>query len=131
MPTPNAKKNVFVGSQTSRWYLLVDNFILKHIIRSIVTKAHRQLQNQMFAFTVEELEAFIAVMYAWGVTGRGHLSWHDIWTESWNMSLCKGTTSRNRFCAILRFLCFDIQSNHLQGFGPMNLLYFRKTVTTL
>jgi len=53
---PYAKGNVFAGSPASAWRLLVDNFILKHITKRTVTEARRQLHNQTFALTVEELE---------------------------------------------------------------------------
>lgn len=113
-PTPYAKRNVFAGSPASAWRLLIDNFILKHITKCTVTEAHRQPQNQTFALTVEELEAFIAVMYARGVAGKSDLPLHDLWTERWGVPLCKSAISRNRFCEILRFLRFDMKSNRSQ-----------------
>ena len=66
-PTPFAKRNVFAGSPASAWRLLIDNFTLKHIAKCTTTEAHRQLQDETFAMTIEELEVFIAVMYARGV----------------------------------------------------------------
>ena len=63
-PTPYTKRNVFPGSPASAWHLLIDDFILKHIAKCTITEAHRQLQDKTFALTIEELEAFIAVMYA-------------------------------------------------------------------
>ena len=64
-PTPYACRNVFAGSPASAWRLLIDNFILKHISKCTITEAHCKSENQAFAFTVEKLEAFVAVMYAW------------------------------------------------------------------
>ena len=55
---------MFAGSPASAWRLLIDDFILKHIAKCTITEAHRQLQHETFALTIEELEAFIAVMYA-------------------------------------------------------------------
>ena len=113
-PTPYAKRNVFAVRPASAWRLLVDNFVVKHITKCTVAEAHHQLHNQTFALNVEELEAFIAVMYARGVTGKSDLSLHDIWTERWGVPLCKSAMSRNRFSKILRFLRFDVKSNRLQ-----------------
>ena len=113
-PTPYAKRIVFAGSPASAWRLLVDNFILKHITKWAVTEAHRQLHNQTFALTVEELEDFIAVTYARRGTDKSDLLLHDIWTERWKVPLCTSAMSRNRFCKILRFLHFDVKSNRLQ-----------------
>jgi len=113
-PTPFAKRNVVAGSPASAWRLLIDSYILKLIVKCTVTEAHRQLQNQTFALTIEELEAFIAVMYARGVAGKSSLPLHDLWTEKWGVPLCKSAMSRNRFCEILRFLRFDMKSSRSQ-----------------
>ena len=82
-PTPYTKRNVFAGSLASAWRVLIDDFNLKHIAKCTITEAHRQLQDETFALTIEELEAYIAVMYARGATGKGALPLHDLWTENW------------------------------------------------
>ena len=110
-PTPYTKINVFAGSPASAWRLLIDDFILKHIAKCTITEAHRQLQHEIFALTIEELEAFIAVMYARWATRKSALPLHDLWIENWGVPLCKSAMSRNRFCEILRFLRFDVKSN--------------------
>ena len=58
--------------------LFIGDFILKHIANCTITEAHRQLQDEKFALTIEELEAFIAVMYARGVTGKSALPLHNL-----------------------------------------------------
>ena len=110
-PTPCTKRNVFAGSPASAWRLFIDDFILKHIAKCTITEAHRQLQDETFALTIEDLQAFIAVMYARGTTGKSALPLHDLWTENWGGLLCKSTLSRNRVYEILRFLRFDVKSN--------------------
>ena len=77
-PTSYTKRNVFATSPASAWRLLIDDFILKHIAKCTITKAHRQLQDEIFALTIEELAAFIAVMYAQGATGKSALPLHDL-----------------------------------------------------
>ena len=62
--------SVCAGSPESAWRLVLDNFIVHHIRKCTVSEAHRQMQNQTFALTVEELERFIAVMYARRVTEK-------------------------------------------------------------
>ena len=74
----------------SSYFLL----ILKHIAKCTITEAHRQLQDETFALTIEELEAFIAVMYARGTTGKRALPLHDLRTENWGVALCKTAMSR-------------------------------------
>ena len=61
------------GSPASAWRLLIGNFVVHHIRKRIVTEAHRQMQNEIFDLTVEELESFIAVMYVRGVKGKSGL----------------------------------------------------------
>ena len=57
-----ACRNKFAGSPASACCLLFDSFILKHISKCTMTDYHRQPQNQAFAHTVGELEAFTVVM---------------------------------------------------------------------
>ena len=47
------------GSPVSPWRLFIDNFIVHHIRKCTVTEAHRQMQNQTFALTLEELESLL------------------------------------------------------------------------
>ena len=72
-PTSYTKRNVFAGSPASAWRLLIDDFILKHIAKCTITEAQRQLQDEILAQTIKELEAFIAVMCAREVTGKNAL----------------------------------------------------------
>ena len=65
-PTPYVKRNVVAGSSASAWSLLIDNFILKHIEKCTITKAHSLLQNWKCKLAIKEWGTFIAVMYAWG-----------------------------------------------------------------
>ena len=94
-------------------HFLIDNFIFHLTRKCPVTKAHRQMQSQTFSLTVEELESFIAVVYAWGVTGKSGLPLPEVWTEKWGVPLWKTAMARNRFCEILRFLRFDVKSSRL------------------
>ena len=96
-PTPYTKRNVFAGSPTSAWRLLIDDFILKHIAKCTITEAHRQLQDEAFALTIEDLEAFVAFMYARVATGKSALPLHDLWTENWGVPLCKTPCPETNF----------------------------------
>ena len=64
------------------------------------------MQNQTFALTVEELERFIAVMYARRVTGKSSLPLHELWSEKWGVPLCK--TSMARYFAFAKFFAFFV-----------------------
>ena len=128
-PTPYTKKNVFAGSPASVWRILIDDFILKHIAKCTITEAHRLLQDETFALTIEELEAFIAVMYARGATGKIALPLHDLWTKNWGVPFCKSAMSRNRFCEILRFLRFDVKSNRSHRLQTVKFALFSEVWT--
>ena len=54
-PPPYTKRNVFAGNPASAWRLLIHGFILKHIAKCTITEAHRQLQDETFALTIEKL----------------------------------------------------------------------------
>ena len=47
-PTSYTKRNVFAGSPANAWRLLIDDFILKHTAKCIITEAHRQVQDVTF-----------------------------------------------------------------------------------
>ena len=128
-PTPYTKRNVVAGSPASAWRLLIDDFILKHIAKCTITEAHRQLQDEKFALTIEEIEAFIVVMYARGATGKSALPLHDLWTENWGVPFSKSAMFRNRFCEILRFLRFDVKSNRSHRLQADKFALFSKVWT--
>ena len=88
---------MFSGSPASAWRLLIDDFILKHIAKCTITEAHRQLQDETFALTIEELKGFIAVMYVRGATGKSALPLHDLWTENWVCFCAKALCPKTDF----------------------------------
>ena len=84
-PTPYTTRNVFAGSPASGWRFLINDFILKHIAKCTIIEAYRQLQDETIALTIEELEAFVAVMNARVATGKNALPLRDLWTENWGV----------------------------------------------
>ena len=72
---------MYPGSPAGAWRLLTDNYTVHQIRKCTITEAHQQMQNQIFALAVEELESFMAVMYARGVTVKSCLLLYEIWTE--------------------------------------------------
>ena len=104
-PSPHTKRCVSVcaGSPESAWRLVIDEYIVHHIKKCTVSEAHRQMQNQTFALTVEELERFIAVMYARRVTEKVPYHCRRFGLKKWGVLLCKTAMARNRLCEILLF----------------------------
>ena len=105
-PTPYAKRNVFAGNTVSAWRLLIDDFILKQIAKCTITEAHRQLQDEKFAPTIEELETFIAVMYVRGATAKSALPLHDLWNENRGVPLCIALCPETDFVKFFGFFVF-------------------------
>ena len=82
-----AHRNIQAASSASAWLLFIDKFILEHIRKCTITEAHRQTENEEFCLTNKELLAFIAVMYARGVTGLNDMPYHALWIENWGVPL--------------------------------------------
>ena len=106
-PSSYARRNIQVASPASAWLIFIDKYILEHIRKCTITEAHRQTENEEFRLTNNELLAFIAVMYARGVTGSNDMPHHTLWTGNWGVPLRKQAISRNCFSESLRFLRFD------------------------
>ena len=113
-PSSYARRNIQSASPASAWLIFVDKCILEHIRKCTITEAHRPPENEEFCLTNNELLAFIAVMYARGVTGSNDMPHYTLWTGNSCVPLRKQTISRNRFSEILRFLRFDIKSDRSQ-----------------
>ena len=99
------------NSPASAWRLIIDKFILEHIQSCTIIEAHRQTKCKDFNLSVEELEAFISIIYVRGVTGENDMPLTDLWNKNWGIVFCKQVMSRDRFKEILRFLQFDKKSS--------------------
>ena len=95
-----------------------------HIKKCKIAEAHSQNKSQNLSLMDEDLEAFIAVMYARGVSGKNDRPVHSLWRDKWGIPLCKQAMSRNRFCAILRFLRFDYKSTRSERLRTDKLALF-------
>ena len=69
-PTPYATRSVSEDKVSSVWRLFIDDSILRHIKRC--TEAEAGEQN--WSLAIEELDAFIALVYAWGRMAAGQLT---------------------------------------------------------
>ena len=70
------------NSPASAWRLIIDRFILEHIQSCTIIEAHRQARCKDFTLSVEELEAFISIMYVRGVTGKNDMPLADLWNKN-------------------------------------------------
>ncbi|XP_073537704.1 uncharacterized protein [Phyllobates terribilis] len=108
-PTGYARRNIIIDSPLSAWRLFFDSYILTHIKNCTLVEACRN-NNLPFTLSDEELDAFIAIFYARGISGTNRHSISSIWCNDWGIPFCKATMSRDRFVEIMRFLRFDEKS---------------------
>ena len=86
------------------WKLFVDNSILISIKTHTIREATKY--NPNFFFSMEKLEAFIALQYAKGIYGKSH-SVDFLWSEKSGPPLFRETMSRSDFVEVKRFVRFD------------------------
>jgi len=106
-PTGHAKRNIVADSPASAWRLFVSEPILRLIKHCTELEARKILKDNSWSVSLEELDAFIAVLYARGAYGARTITLHDLWNKQWGPPFFSQTMSRNRFIEILRFLRFD------------------------
>lgn len=104
-PTEHAKHNI--EDALTSFLCLVDDAIPKHIRACTIAKAHRVREESSWDMTIDELKAFIALIYICGAQGGKGLDLASFWSADWGCALFKEIMSRNRFQEILRFLRFD------------------------
>ena len=99
--TPGIINNVIrasIKSPYDAWKCIVDERMLRHVHHC--TMKHAESENDNFDFSLDDLEAFIALQYARGVYGKGHPG----------PPLFAETMSRNKFKQVLHHLRFDVKS---------------------
>ncbi|XP_035227783.1 uncharacterized protein LOC118199990 [Stegodyphus dumicola] len=111
-PTSYAKRNVG-DNVLSAWRLFVDESMLRHIKKC--TEAEAVLNNEEnWAISLEELDAFIAIIYERGSYGCNDMDYDFLWNNTWGPPFFRETMSRNRFRDIMKYLRFDLKSTRTQ-----------------
>jgi hypothetical protein len=59
--------------------MFIDKYILLHIKKCTDIEACRVLQDNNWSITLHELEAFIVVIYARGISGCRNIELHSLW----------------------------------------------------
>ncbi|KAK7925721.1 hypothetical protein WMY93_008031 [Mugilogobius chulae] len=104
-PTTYARRRV--QDPLTSFMCLMDADTLEHIRACTVSEAHRVLGNMSWQMEVDELLAFIALVYVRGAKGGRTLELSSFWSADWGLPYFKETMARNRFQAIMRFLRLD------------------------
>ncbi|XP_054718548.1 piggyBac transposable element-derived protein 4-like [Uloborus diversus] len=106
-PTSYAKRNIDDEFASSSWRLIINESMLRHIKMCTEEEAHRQLGNNDWTLKLEEIDAFIAILYARGLYCAKGLELDSLWSTIWGPPFFRETMARDRFRDILRFLRFD------------------------
>ena len=115
--TEYATRSVSEDKVSSAWRLFIDDSILRHIKR--YTEAEAAIAGeQNWSLAIEELDAFIALVYAWGAYGCRSVDYDVLWNVNWGLRFFPDTLSRNIFREIMRYPRSDLKrtrSHRLQS----------------
>ncbi len=109
-PTTYASRAIEESSVSSAFKLLIDEPMLRHMKKCTEAEARRELSDESWTVSLEELEAATAIVYARGASGAKGLSLKSMWDSTWGLGFVKQTMARNRFCEIMKYLRFDMKS---------------------
>ncbi|KAF2878914.1 hypothetical protein ILUMI_27259 [Ignelater luminosus] len=109
-PTFYAKQKTNKEKISTFWRLFVDNHMLKIIKNCTETEANNKLKNVDWKLSFEDLNAFIAVLYAREANASSKLELECLWSTKWGPPFFRETMSKNRFKEIMKFLRFDIRT---------------------
>ncbi|GFV62469.1 piggyBac transposable element-derived protein 3 [Trichonephila clavipes] len=105
-PTSYAKRNIENGYAISSGRLVIDEPVLRHIESCLEEEALRQLGKNEGPTTLDELDAFISILYARGIYGANNLELDSMWSFVWCPPFFLDITSRDRFRDLMNFLQF-------------------------
>ncbi|KAF2894919.1 hypothetical protein ILUMI_11255 [Ignelater luminosus] len=110
-PIAHARRNVTEGSVSSSWRMFIDDSMLRHIKKCTETEVRRHGAENS-SLSLEELDAFIALLYARGAYSATNLKLHHMWSNVWGPPVFSQTMGRNRFKEIVRYLSFDMKNRN-------------------
>ncbi|XP_035272145.1 piggyBac transposable element-derived protein 4-like [Anguilla anguilla] len=103
-PTRCAKENIV--SPLSSLLCLIDILMWGQIVKYTVAEAHRN-GAENWDLSVDELKAFVGLLYLRGITGGKSMNLEDFWSSDLGNPFFNETMSRQRFRDIMRYLRFD------------------------
>ena len=112
-PTAYAKRNIMKGHVKSAFSLIIDRYIMEHIVKCSEAEATRVLETG-WKLSRAKLDAFIGLLYARGAYESKNLKIAHLWNKTWGSSFFPRTMSRNDFSQIMRFIRFDNKTERSQ-----------------
>lgn len=113
-PSAFAKRHIHEGVVRSAWDLVITPTMLKHMKMCTENRAREESGDKDWSVSMDELEAFIAVLYARGWYGARNLELDFLWSKEWGPPFFSQTMSRDRFREIMRYLRFDLRTERSQ-----------------
>lgn len=86
--------------------LFFDDGVLRFIRDCTVEYAHLS-GNESFTLSLDELDAFIGLLYLRGAMSNSHFPYDTLWSNDFGCEKFKKTMSRNRFREIKKYIRFD------------------------
>ncbi|KAK9701731.1 Transposase IS4 [Popillia japonica] len=102
-PSGLARQGIDEDKLSSAWLLIIDDRILKHIEKCTEQEPRRCQEVDDWSVSLQELKAFIAILYARGATGAKGLELESLWSKKWGLPFAGKTMARNRFREIMRY----------------------------
>ena len=106
-PTPRAKENI--TDPLSSLLCLLDTEMWEQILKYTQAEADRN-NAYMFNATMDQLKAFVGLVYLRGIAGGKSQKLEDFWSAEMGNPVFKETMSRQNFRDIMRYLRFDDKS---------------------
>ncbi|KAK9709358.1 hypothetical protein QE152_g26687, partial [Popillia japonica] len=80
-PSGLARQGIDEDKLSSAWLLIIDDRILKHIEKCTEQEPRRCQEVDDWSVSLQELKAFIAILYARGATGAKGLELESLWSK--------------------------------------------------
>ncbi|KAJ3598661.1 hypothetical protein NHX12_002166 [Muraenolepis orangiensis] len=106
-PTPHAKDSI--TNPLSSLLCLLDTEMWGQILKYTQAEADRN-NADMFNVTMDQLKAFVGLVYLRGITGGKSQKLEDFWSAEMGNPVFKETMFRQKFRDIMRYLRFDDKS---------------------
>ena len=98
-----------------RIFILYYASMLRHIRKCTITEDQRAIGNDKGSVSLDELEKFIGLVVARGVTGNHTLPIKSMWSATWGFNLFNKTMPRDRSLEIMKYLQFNLKSKRRQN----------------
>lgn len=105
-PTGYAKKHIMKGGYKSAFSLIINHYIIEHIIKCSEAEAFKVLDKK-WELSQNKLYAFLGLLYARGAYEANNLDVSLLWSGEWGPLFFSETMSRSNFQEIMRFIRFD------------------------